>query len=358
MVGNYDNQRPSGIILALTKEVIGGLAQRLAIDPHDLIRFHRDYSSKSCPGNAVSKEWVILQTFQWLEEQQHETDPVPPPQPDAIPVDSRFMGSWNASGGVWQPERLTPGYPLAPARQGNDGRWGQRFERGVAVLHEDGAVHWQLLQEILPPDNNEETTLNELVTPTSTILSVAPRCTIERATAYVLERGTSYDAQSIHLIIGYYWNIAKEGKGDPLIALAQCIHETDNLSSWWSQRPRRNPAGLGVTGETRTTPPMPNEQPLWAYHDTNKVWVAGLSFSDWQKSVRAHVGRLLAYALSDNEATPAQASLIKEALALRPLPNEYRGSSKTLRDLNGRWAVPGNGYAESIADIAQRIQGA
>ena len=38
-------------------------------------------------------------------------------------------------------------------------------------------------------------------------------------------------------------------KLDPLVAVAQMVLETGNLTSFWSQTPRRNPAGIGVTGE-------------------------------------------------------------------------------------------------------------
>ena len=46
--------------------------------------------------------------------------------------------------------------------------------------------------------------------------------------------------------------------------------ETSHLTSFWSQRPRRNFAGIGVTGQPG----------------------AGLSFPDLKTAVHAHTGRL------------------------------------------------------------------
>jgi hypothetical protein len=42
-------------------------------------------------------------------------------------------------------------------------------------------------------------------------------------------------------------------------------------------------------------------------------------------SVRAHLGRLAAYALPANTGTAAQKALIAEALTFRPLPASKRG---------------------------------
>jgi hypothetical protein len=120
------------------------------------------------------------------------------------------------------------------------------------------------------------------------------------------------------------------------------LHETGNLTSWWSQRPRRNPVGIGVTGAPGV----------------------GLSFPSWQNdAIPAHVGRLLAYALTDARATPQQAGLIATALHWRPLPARTRGSAPTLKPL-GRvhnpsgegWASPGDQYGAKIAEIARAVQ--
>jgi hypothetical protein len=153
------------------------------------------------------------------------------------------------------------------------------------------------------------------------------------------------------VIVGHYWDIATAVGVDPLVAIAQCILETDNLNSWWAQRPRRNPAGVGVTGETGQS-----IRPGWQWDSEQSIYRAGLAFETWEIAARAHIGRLLAYALRDDEATSVQQQLIDEALAHRDLPVQYRGCAKTLKDLNGKWAVPGLTYGQSIADLAERIR--
>ena len=81
MVGYYDRVRPSGAIWEGAKAVLGGLSRRLGIAPRQLISFHRDYTNqKSCPGWAVTKEWVWPEIERWLAGQS------PPPAPPTGPI--------------------------------------------------------------------------------------------------------------------------------------------------------------------------------------------------------------------------------------------------------------------------------
>ena len=67
MVGYYDKVLPSGPVWENSLAVMGGLSRRLSIVPRQLISFHRDYTNlKSCPGWAVTKEWVFGQVEAWL----------------------------------------------------------------------------------------------------------------------------------------------------------------------------------------------------------------------------------------------------------------------------------------------------
>lgn len=77
MVGDYDLARPTGAVWEATKAVLGGLSRRLNIPIEKLLAFHRDYSPKSCPGWAVTKEWVIGEVNAWLKG---AAPPTPPPQ--------------------------------------------------------------------------------------------------------------------------------------------------------------------------------------------------------------------------------------------------------------------------------------
>jgi len=58
MVGNYDAVRPTGAVLENTLAALATLFQALGLSPQGL-RFHRDVSTKTCPGLAVTKEWII-----------------------------------------------------------------------------------------------------------------------------------------------------------------------------------------------------------------------------------------------------------------------------------------------------------
>jgi hypothetical protein len=167
--------------------------------------------------------------------------------------------------------------------------------------------------------------------PTSPTLAPtrAPREVLE---LYILSKpGGAYD-DDVRYIVGLYYETAPPVGVDPFLIGVQMCHETDELSSHWSQEPHRNPAGIGVTG----TPG------------------AGVSFPDWPSAVRAHLGRILAYALTDAEANTVQRALIDEGLGWRPLPERYRGIAPVLGALTGRWAAD-ELYDKRIADIANSL---
>lgn len=195
-------------------------------------------------------------------------------------------------------------------------------------------------------------------------LLAPPSATAAQAQAYLVGRGSVYTPHDLGVIVDHYWKHATRGGLDPALALAQCVLETSQqqpdgrwwvLSSWWAQRPRRNPAGLGVTGETQSDPPA-NPQG-WERDEEKGVFRRGLAFTNWEIAVQAHVGRLLAYALTDEQATPIQREMITVALAFRPLPANLRGVAPRLNGLNGRWAVPGHDYGDHIARLANEIAG-
>lgn len=178
--------------------------------------------------------------------------------------------------------------------------------------------------------------------------------TFEQAITWLTARSTLYHAFSINEIVSGYRSVGERVGVDWFLALAQCAHETGSLTSWWSDRPRRNPAGLGVTGHSITAQVPPG--PHWAWRDGR--WWEGISFRQWNPdAIEAHLGRLLAYALTDDQANDEQQRLIRYALSLRPLPPSFRGAASTLEGLNGRWAVPGTSYAQSIAGLANRMRG-
>lgn len=163
----------------------------------------------------------------------------------------------------------------------------------------------------------------------------------------------SYTAFDVTAIVARYRALGEWAQLDWFLALAQLAHETGNLTSWWAQRPRRNPAGIGVTG--RALPGEDDEPPgpAWAWDSAAQLWREGVSFPTWNDhAIPAHLGRLLAYARTDATASAAQRQLIDQAMAVRPLPAHLRGVAPTISGLDGRWAVPGVGYGARIANLA------
>jgi N-acetylmuramoyl-L-alanine amidase len=175
------------------------------------------------------------------------------------------------------------------------------------------------------------------VSPSSPLMA-QPRGSLAQVTAYLLARPHgAYSTADVEAIAGDYFAIASPLGLDPLVAASQMIEETAHLSSFWSQPPRHNMAGIGVTGEVGV----------------------GVSFPSAHVGVRAQLGRLLAYALTAGTETPGQLSLIEEALSFRPLPSDHRGVAPTLAGLAGpgRWAADPQ-YAGKIAWIASQVIGA
>jgi hypothetical protein len=141
-----------------------------------------------------------------------------------------------------------------------------------------------------------------------------------------------YNDADIAYIAARYWETGTAVGIDPLLTVAQMILETAHLTSFWSQRPRRNPAGIGVTGEAG----------------------AGVSFPNWRDSARAHVGRILAYALPWGAGTTAQNALIAEALGWRDLPDDHRGVGADVETLGRFWADDPQ-YAVKLVGVASRF---
>lgn len=161
---------------------------------------------------------------------------------------------------------------------------------------------------------------------------------------------TEHDIRQV--IVPAYFSVCQTVGVDPVLVIAQLVHEAGNLASWWSQRPHRNPAGIGVTGQKQAAKPATGS---WVWNETTSLWHEGVAFSTWDNdAIPAHVGRLMAYAIHDEQANLPQRDLINRALGYRPL-RRYRGEAPTLHGLNGRWAVPGTTYAASLAATANAI---
>jgi hypothetical protein len=110
---------------------------------------------------------------------------------------------------------------------------------------------------------------------------------------------------------------------------AQMIHETGYGMYGGAVVPQQNNyAGVGATG---------GGEP-------------GASFSTAEAGVIAHVAHMVAYVYASSPVSWADATTDPRFDFVNP-----RGAASVLADLNGRWAVPGTTYGESIEAIARAI---
>lgn len=77
VVGDYDEEKWSGTTKINALGAIKSLMNRLNLTNKN-IYFHRDVSSKSCPGKAITKEWL----FKELSESNELEDMILAPVPD------------------------------------------------------------------------------------------------------------------------------------------------------------------------------------------------------------------------------------------------------------------------------------
>ena len=113
-------------------------------------------------------------------------------------------------------------------------------------------------------------------------------------------------------------------RGD--IAFAQAIHETNYFRFTGQVKPSQNNyAGIGTTGPGKD----------------------GASFATPEEGVLAHIQHLYAYATT--KPLPNGAPLVDPRFSL-----VTRGIAKNWTDLNGKWAVPGTTYGQSILSVYKR----
>ena len=134
------------------------------------------------------------------------------------------------------------------------------------------------------------------------------------------------------------WSLCERLGLDSLVLAAQWDLETDTgRSTWW--RERRNPAGIGVTGD-----PGQNE--------------ASQSWSDGEAAAYGHVAHMVAYVWgSEWERTwPGEWPSPLEADQRFNAPINAGYQADRLSDLNGTWAIdPQDNYDGKLAERANRI---
>ncbi|MGG1630828.1 N-acetylmuramoyl-L-alanine amidase [Rossellomorea sp. NRS-1567] len=113
-------------------------------------------------------------------------------------------------------------------------------------------------------------------------------------------------------------------RGD--VAYSQALHETNYFRFTGQVKPdQNNYAGIGTTGPGND----------------------GASFKTPEEGVLAHIQHLYAYASTNP--IPQGQSLVDPRFSL-----VTRGSAKNWTDLNGKWAVPGTTYGQSILSVFNR----
>lgn len=154
----------------------------------------------------------------------------------------------------------------------------------------------------------------------TTTLVVGPPVDFLAAARRYIKTRAKYTAAEVDYIVSLYADVCRSGAVDAEFALTQMVHETGALTSDWSLPPKRNPAGIGVTGATG-----PDGLPLGVWFDT------------WSDAVEAHVGLILAYRYPAGQGNAAQQRLINEILGHGRTPP--RGIASTVAELSARWAA-------------------
>lgn len=310
------DQRPTAEQIASLYWLTDLLIDRYGMDNRDSARGHHEWSRSACPGPHLKR---LLRQYR----EEPRTEWLRPPQtyetlrstdvyqsPDGGGVAMTLLRSMQVEIGALVP-----------------GRYRAWISNGT------GFVDLTDLEHVEPiPD----TPVRPVPYTIHSQIIAMPVVTRQQVVDRIVQRNNGeYTRRDIErYIVPAYFQACQAADVDPLIAIAQMCHETDYLSSWWAARPRRNPAGIGVTGE-------PGK---------------GLSFPTWARhAIPAHVGRLVAYAVDPDDYTPEQASLVQITLSYRALPSRFWGSAPTINGLTGTWATDPD-YAAKLVRVARWLQ--
>jgi hypothetical protein len=171
----------------------------------------------------------------------------------------------------------------------------------------------------------------------------------EHYIGYIIAQGG--DPDRARRIVALYLHHGATLRLDPLGSIAQMLHETDSLKSWWSAPPRRNLCGLGVTGVTRKTA---SPHPGWQTGRQPGIEEAGYAFSNDEAAVLAHLTHLGAYVYTRTSSPGAFNRDYDPRIGAVELAG-WRGVATVWADLNKRWAYPGDNYATGVARKANEI---
>lgn len=131
-------------------------------------------------------------------------------------------------------------------------------------------------------------------------------------------------------LVAYYYEEGLREGIRPDVAFAQAMQETGFFRFGGTVIPEQNNyCGLGTISSS----------------------VNGAFFSSAQIGVRAHIQHLLAYS-SDR---PPQTQIVDPRFELAAQKTLETGKKTTWTDLNGTWAIPGNGYGQNVLQIYRQI---
>lgn len=186
-----------------------------------------------------------------------------------------------------------------------------KAQKGVVQRNTDGVNVFEYTKPTAPPPQVPQTSI---LGPETVV--------VEQCQQYIARQNPNAPDvvpvyQKYGMLLGIKWGFA----------LAQAIKETGFFRFGGDVRPEQNNfAGIGATGGG----------------------AQGSTFIDVDQGVLAHLQHLFAYASSQ----PLPPNMLK----VDPRFDQVaRGSCPNWEDLNGRWAVPGNGYGEDIIRIHNEI---
>jgi Mannosyl-glycoprotein endo-beta-N-acetylglucosaminidase len=158
---------------------------------------------------------------------------------------------------------------------------------------------------------------------------------------------------------------------DPALTIAQSIKETGWFKSWWYQEPRRNPAGIGVSGAWLPGPTNPDPT-RWVTSrpgdPRGQGFTKGLTYTSYAAGTLTQIYRLTQWASLTFEPLAAKwastGTLTPNKQAPTSAAKAASGTATTINQLGRHhnpnhigWADPGDTYGHDIARIANTILG-
>lgn len=179
------------------------------------------------------------------------------------------------------------------------------------------------IYKILHPDVEEGAKTMVATTSDDNMIMGIAKATQDQCVRYLLKHNP-YPKLNVspQELVSYYYEEGNKNGIRPDIAFAQALKETGYFRYGGTVVPAQNNyCGLGTTSAT----------------------VQGAYFATPKLGVRAHIQHLMAYATADRPAD----SIVDPRYSL--VRSSYGSNTLTRwKDLNGRWAVPGVGYGQSI----------